>query len=82
MPANGFALASAKTGQDGRFPPPPPNKKPPLRWFVIWGFVVISTRVHAGRGQGFVKQCLTLTKRASDVSRAPAYEPILAASTK
>jgi hypothetical protein len=35
----------------------------------------------AGRGQGFVKHCLTLTERASDATRAPAYEPIPAAST-
>jgi len=43
---------------------------------------VILTRVHAGRGQGFVKHRLTLTERASDATRAPAYEPIPAASTK
>jgi hypothetical protein len=34
------------------------------------------TRLHAGRGQGFVKHGLTLAERASDVTRAPAYEPI------
>jgi len=34
----------------------------------------------AGRGQGFVKNCLTLTERASDATRAPAYEPIPAGS--
>lgn len=42
----------------------------------------MTTRVHAGRGQGFVKHCLTLAERANDATRAPAYEPIPAASTK
>jgi len=52
-----------------------------LRWFFSWWIPVLSTRVHAGRGQGFVKQSLTLAERASDATRAPAYEPIPAAST-
>ena len=59
-----------------RFPPPPPTKRPPLRWFFSWWVQVVSTRVHAGRGQGFIKHSLTLAERASDVTRAPAYEQI------